>query len=164
MVAPGPSVGAFRAAAAAAGAFLAEALPSAAEEAAAALRPCPGVGRTSLVLLRGRAPSLMLGASRARLVPSRAPAGYSGGGGARAAARALRWRLCAAASRRVASQGRPDHLSSRGAAALLLHGAASWLESEGCGQSSKRFIRLRTRVKLAPRTNRGVPETSVLIR
>ena len=104
------------AAAAAAGAFLAEALPSAAEEAAAALRPCPGVGRTSLVLLRGRAPSLMLGASRARLVPSRAPAGYSGGGGARAAARALRWRLCAAASRRVASQGRPDHLSSRGAA------------------------------------------------
>jgi len=108
VVAPGPSEEAFPAAAAGAGAFLAEVLPSVAEEEVGeVLRPCPGVGRTLLVLLRGRAPSLMLGASRARLVPSRAPAIYSGGGGARAAARALRRRLRAAASRCVASHGPP---------------------------------------------------------
>ena len=80
VVAPGPSEEAFPAAAAAAGAspvgarlvaaaaeeaFLAEVLPSAAEEEAAARRPCRAAGRTSLVLLRGRAPSLMLGACRA---------------------------------------------------------------------------------------------------
>ena len=106
MVAPGPSE-AFPAAAAAEEAFLAEVLPSAAEEEAAGARPCPVVGRTSLVLLRGRAPSLMLGACRARPAPSRAPAGYSGGGGARAAARALRCKLRAARRGCVASHGPP---------------------------------------------------------
>ena len=133
VVAPGPSEEAFPAAAAGAGAFpvevrlvaaaaeeafLAEGLPSAAAAAAAAALPCRAAGRTLLVLLRGRAPSLMLGACRARLVPSRAPAVYSGGGGARTAARELRWRLRVCASRRFT--GRPDHLSfarRRGASA-----------------------------------------------
>ena len=137
MVAPGPSEEAFPAAAAAEEAFLAEVRPSAAEEAAAAPLPCRAAGRTSLVLLRGRAPSLMLGACRARPAPSRAPAVfYSGGGGARAAARALRRRLRVCASRRFT--GRPDHLSSRGAAGAALRSAASWHVGEGCGQSSVR--------------------------
>ena len=107
VVAPGPSEEAFPAAAEAVEAFLAEVLPSVVEAAAAAPRPCPGVGRTSLRFVCGRAPSLMLGASRARLVPSRAPAVYSGGGGARAAARALRCKLRAARRGCVASHRPP---------------------------------------------------------
>ena len=51
LVVRGPSEEAFPAAAAAAGAFLAEVLPSAAEEEAAAPLPCRVAGRTSLVLL-----------------------------------------------------------------------------------------------------------------
>ena len=98
VVAPDPSEEAFPAAAAveaaflagarlvaaaAEEAFLAEVLPSAAEGGAAARRPCPGVGRTSRVLLRVRAPSLMLGASRARLVPSRARRPFAASAAAR---------------------------------------------------------------------------------
>ena len=83
VVAPGPSEEAFPAAAAAEEAFLAEVLPSAAAEEAAGARPCRAAGRTSLVLLRGRAPSLMLGASRARLVPSRARRPFAASAAAR---------------------------------------------------------------------------------
>ena len=82
MVAPGPSE-AFPAAAAAEEAFLAEVLPSAAEEEAAGARPCPVVGRTSLVLLRGRAPSLVLGACRTRRAPSRARRPFAASAAAR---------------------------------------------------------------------------------
>ena len=102
-------VGARLVEAAAEEAFLAEVRPSAEEEAAAARRPCRAAGRTSLVLLRGRAPFADGAGSFAQLfTPSlRAPAVYSGGSGARAAARELRRRLRAAASRCVASHGPP---------------------------------------------------------
>ena len=76
-------VGALRVEEAAAEAFLVEVLPSAAEEEAAAPLPCRVAGRTSRVLLRGRAPSLMLGASRARLVPSRARRPFAASAAAR---------------------------------------------------------------------------------
>ena len=98
MVAPGPSEEAFPAAAAGAGAFREEvllvveaaeeaypvaALPSVVEAAAVAPLPCRVAGRTSRVLLRGRAPSLMLGACRARLVPSRARRPFAASAAAR---------------------------------------------------------------------------------
>ena len=86
VVAPGPSEEAFPAAAAAEEAFLAEGLPSVVEEEAAAPLPCRAAGRTSLGLrrlMRGRAPSLMLGASRARLVPSRARRPFAASAAAR---------------------------------------------------------------------------------
>ena len=105
MVARGPSEGAFPAAAAAEEAFLAEGLPSVVEEEAAAPLPCRAAGRTLLVLLRGRAPSLMLGACRAA-APSRVPRIYLLRRRLRAdaaAARALRRRLRAGAARGTAS-------------------------------------------------------------
>ena len=82
VVAPDPSEEAFPAAAAAEEAFLAEVLPSAAAEEAAAPLPCRAAGRTSRVLLRGRAPSLMLGACRAA-VPSRARRPFAASAAAR---------------------------------------------------------------------------------
>ena len=99
MVAPGPSEEAFPAAAAAAGAFPVGALRVAAAAEAAARRPCRAAGRTSLRFVCGRAPSLMLGASRARLAPSRF---YSLRRRLRvdaAAARELRWRRRAGGAR-----------------------------------------------------------------
>jgi hypothetical protein len=79
VVAPGPSEEAFPAAAAAEEAFPVGALrvaaaeaaflvavrPSVEEEEVGEVLPCRVAGRTSLVLLRGRAPSLMLDACRA---------------------------------------------------------------------------------------------------
>ena len=140
-------VGARLVVAAAEEAFLAEGLPSAAAAAAAAALPCRAAGRTLLVLLRGRAPSLMLGACRAA-VPSRVPRIYLLRRRLRAdaaAARALRRRLLNAARGALRRLTAFDFAGRGSCASLAARSSRYWDVPRavfalfyGCGQTAAR--------------------------